>query len=238
RPLTSTTRPSTAVAACALGQSAAADAPAMARRPRRTSTEGPIALFLRFRGGGSECPQAARAAPTTTLVLPATRNRIAVLYGMESRAAAKLPSEPRPNADEKLQAPRVVSRRASEVGRRAGLSLPSETYVGRELSFDPVAQPQAALDGAESRADPELRNALRGEVELHARLQHEALSDSQIVLGLESPGDVAVVGHERRRVDVEHVREQPLHAEHGVRSEEHTSESSHGKISYGVFCLK
>src|SRR3546814_6173913 len=61
-------------------------------------------------------------------------------------------------------------------------------------------------------------------------------------------GDVALVRKEQGPVDLEPVRSQALHTQHGVaairpgakiRSEEHTSElQSLMRISYAVFCLK
>src|SRR5690606_37878430 len=135
----------------------------------------------------------------------------------EKQGGGDVPSEPGAHADEEFPAPRILSRGSSEIGRRAGLSLPPETDIGRELAFDLVAQPQAALDRAQAGPLVELRNSLRREVELDPRLQHDALTNSEVVLGLESSGDVALVGYERRSVDLEDIRQHALKAEHGMR---------------------
>src|SRR3546814_4125737 len=93
-------------------------------------------------------------------------------------------------------------------------------------------------------------NVLRGEVQLGCGLEDQLLGQALIIFRFEPRGDVALVRKEQGPVDLEPVRSQALHTQHGVaairpgakivtdRSEEHTSElQSLMRTSYAVFCL-
>src|SRR3546814_6938531 len=116
------------------------------------------------------------------------------------------------------------------------------------------------------RSYAQFGNVLRGEVQLGCGLEDQLLGQALIIFRFEPRGDVALVRKEQGPVDLEPVRSQALHIQHGVaairpgakivtdaglkvpprvertapeRSEEHTSElQSLMRISYAVFCLK
>src|SRR3546814_2662236 len=87
------------------------------------------------------------------------------------------------------------------------------------------------------RTDVVLRNILRGEIDLGARLQDQALGNALVVIALDPAQNIALGREEQRAFDFEHAGSQALDADR--RSEEHTSElQSLMRISYAVFCLK
>src|SRR3546814_575111 len=65
-------------------------------------------------------------------------------------------------------------------------------------------------------AEPKLLHFLYSDVQLGQRLQHQALSDEQLVFRLNARRDVALLADEERGIDFEELRRQALQAEHRV----------------------
>jgi hypothetical protein len=111
----------------------------------------------------------------------------------------------------------VLSRLSREVGALAEALVPGDADVGSELAPELVADPGAQLEVADTGADAELRHVLYRELYLDARLQDGTLGEEQLIFSLQLGGDIAVLAHVERRLELEPVRREPLEAERKLR---------------------
>ncbi len=94
--------------------------------------------------------------------------------------------------------------------------LVAHAHVGRELSCELVAQPQAHLEVPQTLAHAELRDALDGDVDLCARLRDQALGHKEVMCRANAHRDVASLTDEKRRFDLDEVGHHPFEADHEV----------------------
>src|SRR5580693_729250 len=88
-----------------------------------------------------------------------------------------------------------------------------DTNMGREISAELVAQPEARIDAGKAGADLAGGVGLAVEIDLDLRLQDQPVRNQQIVKGFEFGGEMPLAAHIPGEFDIEEVRGETLNAE-------------------------
>src|SRR6516225_10172053 len=127
------------------------------------------------------------------------------------RIAAAL--KPDPDTERDADIAGAFARLPREARRLAEFPLIDDADIGREFPAELVAQAQAGIDVGKTGADQPCRIGLTVDIELHLRLQDEALREQNVVGGLELGGEMALAADKASDLEVEEVRGKALNAE-------------------------
>ena len=117
--------------------------------------------------------------------------------------------KPEANAGDEAGGMDVLARKPRQPRRVSGFAQIGNADVRCELAAEFVAQARAELYVDQPRTDVVLRNILRGEIDLGARLQDQALGNALVVIALDPAQNIALGREEQRAFDFEHAGARP-----------------------------
>src|SRR3546814_8367459 len=114
--------------------------------------------------------------------------------------------EPEADAGDEAGGMDVLAGKPRQPRRVAGCAQIRDIDIGCELAAELIAQALAELYVDQPRAEVVLRNILRGEIDLGARLQDQALGNALVVIALDPAQNIARGREEQRAFDFEQDR--------------------------------
>lgn len=126
----------------------------------------------------------------------------------------QLISKPEANTEYTVGHARIFTSRSRIVCTAANLPFLLDPDVGRKLPRKFVTQAQAEFGAVEPGTDTQFGYVLRGQVQLGARLQDQALGNALVKFGFDTCRDVALSREESGSIDLEKVGCQSLDTDH------------------------